>query len=119
VFVEKRQAGCVRFCYVAPGSRTPRRYHSQPDLALKNLDAAGQAAVLARLVPAFTSLVFGQPGYAQLSPACAIEILTGAEDGSEMGAFDFLKQPQRQDNLSAGLKEFLRFGLEAGIFFVT
>lgn len=120
LFVERRQAGCIRFCFVPSGSRTPRRYRSQPDLALKNVvDALQQAAILARLQPAFTSLVFGQPGYAQLSPACAPEIQTGAEDGAEMGVFNFLKQPQRQDNLLASLDEFLRFGLEAGIFFVT
>ena len=28
----RRQIGCMRFCYVPPGSRTPRRYHCQPDL---------------------------------------------------------------------------------------
>ncbi len=32
--VLRRQQGCVRFCYVADGSRTPRRFHCQPDLAL-------------------------------------------------------------------------------------
>ena len=28
----RRQQGCMRFCYVPPGSRTPRRYECQPDL---------------------------------------------------------------------------------------
>jgi hypothetical protein len=120
VFVERRQAGCVRFCYAAPGSRTPRRYRSQPDLALQNVtDPLMQAGILARLTPVFTSVAYGQPGYAQLSLTCAAEIRSGAEDGSEMGAFDFLKQPQRLHNLRASLDEFLRFALEAGIFFVT
>jgi hypothetical protein len=120
VFVERRQAGCVRFCYAASGSRTPRRYRSQPDFALQNVtDPLMQAAIFGRLAPVFTSVAYGQPGYGQLSPACAAEIRSGAEDGSEMGAFDFLKQPQRVDNLRANLDEFLRFGLEAGIFFVT
>src|SRR5262249_1987122 len=32
VTVPRHQTGCVRFCYVAPGSRTPRRYNCQPDL---------------------------------------------------------------------------------------
>src|SRR5262249_40929100 len=32
VTAARRQAGCVRFCYVGGGSRTPRRYHCQPDL---------------------------------------------------------------------------------------
>jgi hypothetical protein len=82
-------------------------------------DALFQAAIRTRLTPVFTSSVYGQPGYAQLGLACAPEISTGAEDGSAMGAFDFLKEPQRLDNLRASLEEYLRFTLEAGIFFVT
>jgi uncharacterized repeat protein (TIGR01451 family) len=31
--VARRQRGCMRFCYVTPGSRTPRRFRCQPDLA--------------------------------------------------------------------------------------
>jgi len=31
--VARRQRGCMRFCSVVPGSRTPRRYRCQPDLA--------------------------------------------------------------------------------------
>jgi hypothetical protein len=31
--VARRQLGCMRYCYVTPGSRTPRRYRCQPDLA--------------------------------------------------------------------------------------
>lgn len=33
IHVARRQRGCMRFCYVTPGSRTPRRYRCQPDLA--------------------------------------------------------------------------------------
>jgi hypothetical protein len=36
-----------------------------------------------------------------------------------MGAFQHLQQPQRAANLRESLGEYLRFGLEAGIFFVT
>src|SRR6266705_1150237 len=32
VKVARSQVGCVRFCYVPDGSRTPRRYNCQPDL---------------------------------------------------------------------------------------
>ena len=67
----------------------------------------------------FTSDVYGQPAYAQLAVNGPLEIRTGADDGSEMGAFDFLKQPQRETNLEASLDEYLRFGLEAGVFFAT
>ncbi len=117
---ERRQTGCVRFCYLAEGSQTPRHYRCQPDLALAGTsDLAAQNAIRARLTPQFTSTSYGTPGYAQLGLACAMEIRTGAEDGSEMGAFSFLKQPQREANLRASLEEYLRFGLEAGIFYAT
>ncbi len=75
--------------------------------------------ILSRLQPRFTSTHYGDPGYAQLSQSCAPEIRTGGEDGSEMGVFYYLKQPQREANLRASLDEYLRFGLEAGIFYVT
>jgi hypothetical protein len=55
----------------------------------------------------------------QLATACAAELRTGAEDGSEMGVFSHLRQPQREANVRVSLNEYLRFGLEAGIFFVN
>jgi hypothetical protein len=76
-------------------------------------------SILNRLQPNFTSNQYGEPGYAQLSLACAQEIRTGAEDGAEMGAFNYLKQPQRENNLLSSLEEYMRFGLEAGIFYIT
>jgi hypothetical protein len=120
IFAERRQAGCVRFCVVGRDSRTPRRYRCQPDTTLKDVDdPPAQTAIRVRLIPQFVSLTYGQPGYAQLASSCAAEISRGAEDGSEMGAFDFIKQPQREDNLQTSLNEYLRFGLEAGVFLVT
>jgi hypothetical protein len=120
VVVERRQIGCLRFSSVAGGSRTPRRYRCQPDLALKDVtDAAEEASIRARLTPLFTSDDYGDPAYAQLSLTCAEEIRTGAEDGSEMGVFSHLKQTQRTANLQAALSEYLPFGLEAGIICVT
>ena len=115
VAAERKQTGCVRFCYVPTRSQTAPRYHCQPDLALTGVtDPSARSAILARLRPQFTSLDFGQPGYAQLSGRCAIEIATGDENGSEMGVFSFLQQPQRRANLVTALDEYLRFGLEAG-----
>ncbi len=118
--VERRQQGCVRFCYLPDDSRTPRRYRCQPDLVLDGVnDPAARTAIRNRLRPDFTSVDYGDPGYAQLTRVCAIEIRTGAEDGSEMGVFTYLKQPQRESNLWAALEEYLPFGLEAGLFFVN
>ena len=73
----------------------------------------------ARVRPQFTSLRYGDPGYGQLSARCAAEIRTGADDEAEMGAFHDLYQPQRETNLRVRLDEYLRFGLEAGIFYAS
>jgi hypothetical protein len=109
VGVQRRQTGCVRFSFVPPGSLAPRRFHCQPD--------DGDDVV--RIAPRFTSLSYGQPGYAQLASACPPEISAGADDEGEMGAFHFLQQTQRLRSLQASLDEHVRFGLEAGLFLVT
>ena len=70
-------------------------------------------------VRSFTSLRYGDAGYCQLSQICAVEIREGADDQAEMGAFHDLYQPQREANLNSSLGEYLRFGLEAGIFFAS
>lgn len=105
VRAEQVQKGCVRFSFVPPGSRVPRRFRCQPQRA--------------GVRPLFTSTRFGDAAYAQLARNCALEIRTGADDQSEMGAFHDLMQPQREANLRTRLDEFLRFGLEAGIFFAS
>ena len=69
--------------------------------------------------PVFTSLRYGDAGYCQLSERTAVEIRQGADDQAEMGAFHDLYQPQRKANLRARLDEYLRFGLEAGIFYAS
>lgn len=130
VFSIKRQMGCVRFSYVPDGSRTPQSYRCQPDLALAGraeelnmpvgkLSQTERDQIVSRIRPAFTSARYGDPGYAQLSHSSPREIKTGAEDGSEMGVFCYLKQPQREANLRSVLDEYLRFGLEAGILYIT
>jgi hypothetical protein len=109
ILSDKRQEGCVRFSYLPPDSRVPRRYHCQP---ATDADAS-------RVRPQFTSLQYGNPGYGQLSQRCAAEIRQGADDEAEMGAFHNLYQPQRETNLRVRLDEYLRFGLEAGIFYAS
>ena len=134
----RRQTGCVRFSYVPPGSTVPRRYRCQPDLETATRIAALRAAarehdtvptvaeedairaeVAALIRPLFVSREYGDPTYGQLEQRCAPQIRAGAESGAEMGAFEFLKQPQREANLRDALDEYLRFGLEAGLFVVT
>jgi hypothetical protein len=122
VTATRRQVGCVRFCFVPrdPATATPRRYRCQPDLAVRDVkDPDVEASIVARLVPVFTSTAYGDPAYCQLGARCPVEIRTGAEDGSEMGTFMFLHQPQRLANVRVALDEYLRLGLEAGVVPVT
>jgi len=128
------QVGCVRFCYVDPLSRTPRRYRCQPDLAervaIETAEAASgplspaaitdiRTAMRRRVRPEYAAEPYGQPAYLQLSLRGPIEIATGAEDGSEMGAYCHMKQPQREANLKTRLEEYLPFGLDYGVIYVT
>lgn len=134
VLVNRRQEGCIRFSYVPAGSRTPRRYRCQPDLAVEQAidrekrrnvvfplidQDALRSFIQGWLVPSFTSLRYGSPAYGQLSSRCPHEIGTGADDESEMGVYCHVKNPQRLSNLRTRLGEYLPIGLEAGTFFVS
>jgi hypothetical protein len=128
--VARRQWGCMRFCYVTPGSRTPRRYNCQPDLveqAVKEdpemaTDAEEEAALQRerlRVRPQFNSVRYGTPTYCRLAETCSEEIKRGADDESEMGVFHDLFQPQREANLRVRLEEYTPAGMEAGIIFAS
>jgi hypothetical protein len=130
----RRQQGCMRFCYVTSGSRTPKRFECQPDLVEKAIIAQAQQdnpslsnairnALLqqarARVEPEFNSMRYGKPTYCQLSDHCAPEITTGADDESEMGAFHDLYQPQREANLRARLDEYTPADMNAGTIYAS
>lgn len=132
VHSEQNQQGCIRFSFVPEGSVVPRRYRCQPDLAVAEAikvaeraqgslsdaqERAIAAGVRARVRPAFTTLRYGEHAYAQLAAFSPLEIRTGADDESELGAFHDVFAPQRETNLRIRLEEYLRFGLEAGVFY--
>lgn len=132
VKVARRQQGCMRFCSVTPGSRTPRRYNCQPDLveqAVTDLvnqgklppadETSAKANERDRVRPQFNSTRYGNPTYCQLSHTCAEEIKRGADDESEMGVFHDLYQPQREANLRTRLDEYTPAGMEAGIIYAS
>jgi hypothetical protein len=119
VFVARRQRGYLRFCYVAPESRTPRRYHCQPDLAVGDLQGEEKALAERRVRPRFISVRYGRPDYCRLAGDCPEEITRGADDESEMGVFHDLYQPQRLANLRARLDEYTPAGMDAGIIFIN
>ena len=130
VTVARRQIGCIRFCYVTPNSRTPRRFQCQPDLVesvvlrdgrtngdAKELIEATQLEERQRVRPRFDSTRYGTPTYCRLAAGCAQEIVRGAEDESEIGVYHDLYQPQRIVNLQLRLVEFSPAGTDAGIVF--
>lgn len=117
--VARRQAGCVRFCYTPPNSRTPRRYHCQPDLAALNLTGEAKAAAESSAAPVFNSSRYGTPTYCQLAAGCPEAISGGASDQSEMGVFHDLFQPQRHAGLLARLEEYVPASCEVGILFAS
>ncbi len=107
IWVDRKQDGCVRFSYVPTGSVVPKRFRCVPDDRHPDV------------LPHFTSLRYGDPGYAQLRRATDKTIREGAHDEGEMGVMHPLYQPQRETNLRIRLDEYLRFGLRAGIVYVT
>jgi hypothetical protein len=134
----RRQEGCVRFCWVEPGSRTPARYECQPDLVQQAIhdevergskvepgkvpqsdEAADQARETERVRPRFGSLRYGTPTYCQLTQTCAPEITSGADDGSELGAFHDLFQPQRLANLNDRLQDYTPADMNSAVIIVT
>jgi hypothetical protein len=124
---------------VLPGSRTPRRYGCQPDLAEQSIEtemresalkmnlpppdliqlAAAKARERKRVEPDFNSLRYGAPTYCQLAQTCADEIARGADDESEMGVFHDLYQPQRTLNLRSRFDEYTPAEAEVGIFYAS
>jgi hypothetical protein len=128
----RRQIGCMRFCYVPPASRTPRRYECQPDLVLAAIAAEVSRGTLTqadavplrtremlRVEPEFDSVRYGTPTYMRLAGVTAAEIAQGASDKSEMGVFHDLYQPRRAANLAQRLSEFTPAGTDAGIIYAS
>jgi hypothetical protein len=107
VMAERRQEGCVRFSYVSAGARLPPRYQCQPQT-----DGS-------LIRPQLVSTRFHDPAYCQLSPSTPAEIRKGADDEASMGAFHDLFEPQREARLRTRVDEYLRFGLEAGVFYAS
>jgi hypothetical protein len=111
--VDDVQDGCVRFSAYAGGSAIPRQYRS---------------AAIEPGAPIFTSESFGQPGYAQLTEtadaaitggAAGASITSGAENGSEMGAFCADLNPVKEQGLLIKYAEYMPLGLAPVIVHVT
>ncbi|HEY2616224.1 MAG TPA: hypothetical protein VGI78_02695 [Acetobacteraceae bacterium] len=116
--VDDTQDGCLRFTAYAQGSTVPRQY---------------ECVMIPQSAPVFTSIDFGQPGYAQLLPTADLQrlpqptksttppntISAGAADGSEMGAYARDKKPIRAQALLLKLQEYMPANLVPVIINVT
>jgi len=102
IIVANTQSSCFRFSAASPGPT------SRPLPKLFN------AVVTQEIEPFFfTSKVFGDPGYAQLSRVAPAAVAAGAENASEMGAFSFLLSPIHLASIIAKVDEFGPLGLLA------
>jgi len=95
--------GFTRHCYVRKESTVPQMSH----------------CVQVDVGPTFTSLRYGDPAYGQLDNDTPQAILTGASNGSEIGAFQHLNAAQRMKNLASALDAYVPLTLDARIFYVT
>jgi hypothetical protein len=111
--VDNVQLGCVRFSAIVPGSVVPRQYES----VLIEEDA-----------PLCTSDAFGQPGYGQLLESVDDAVLpgsdgsslaTGADSGSEMGAFSADGNALKEQALLIKYAEYMPLGLTPVLVHVT
>jgi hypothetical protein len=104
----RRQTGSVRFCFLPADAITPTRFHCLPP------DPASEELLLSK----FVSLQFGGPSYALLSGEVPLAVWTGADNGSQMGAYKNLQETEAVRNVQLRAPEFLPFNLEAGIFLI-
>lgn len=107
VWAQRTQVGCVRFSWLPPDSIAPRRHRCLP------------SSEHPRVAPQFNALRYADAAYMQLRLTTPAVILSGADDEGEIGVMHALQQPQRESNLRVRLAEYLRFGLHAGIFYMT
>ncbi len=106
IWASRKQAGCVRFCVLPFASITPRRYECLPP------DSASESA----LAPSFVTLRYGDPAYALLSGDCPMAIWTGADNGSQMGAYLQIQETEAVSNVQLRAPEYLPALLESGVF---
>jgi len=95
--ITDNQDGCFRFSAAPKNSRLPRPY---------NCYLFGT-----EINDWFLSRVFGNPEYASLSETAPAEVSQGGENGTEMGVFNSLNNPIKQQGLWTKVQEYMPFGL--------
>ena len=107
IIVRQRDAGQVRYSYFSEGSRTPPAFR-----CIREWQDGRH------ILPRFSSTRYGDPAYCRLGDQC-LDLLQGAENGSEIGVWHHLGQARRLANLQSALENFLPFGMEPVLHFVT
>jgi hypothetical protein len=95
------QKGCLRFSGVGLNNKQPHPYECydlDPDRSL------------------FYSRRFGEPGFFRLRGSLEDQILKGAEDGLEMGAFNRANTGIKLESLKIKVQEYMPFGRLPGFF---
>ena len=130
LLVERRQTGCLRFCYAPLDARTPRRFRCQPDGAVAAAIAAAERErggaltgaererlrflVEQSVVPVFTAARYGRPAFGQLAQSCPEAVSDRRRRRGRDGRVPLPPATRRLANLTSQLDSYLRFGLEAG-----
>jgi len=98
---QQKQTGCVRFSWLPLTARTPR--------------ATAVELRCAPVTPRLLSTRYGTPIYCWLSAPRGCDPARRRNEG-EMGAYHHLLASQRE-TIARALAEYLRAGLESGIFY--
>jgi len=116
--VKRRQQGTVKFCYLKSNSKAPKCYKCIMKSSGKIIST--QSISPNTDLPNFISLRYGDPGYAQLDiHNTPKEILEGSDNLQEIGVFNYLNQTSRINNFKSSLANYLRFGKETAMLYVT
>lgn len=123
VSTRRRQAGCVRYSHVPPGSTTPRRFRCAPDIQISSraenkgaqLTTDERAAEVLSARPVFLDEEPDAPGFAMLHPLCPDAIALGGEGETEIGVFTLAASRLLLRNMKQLFDIYLPFGKRAAI----
>lgn len=103
--VWNHQRGCLKYCWFSgDGDRLPPQH---------GCVTAADAPLV------FTSTWCGDPGYGQLAAGTDLRVLQRGPDDDAMGAFGFLLEAHRRNNLNIRLREFMPVGVRPLLVTVT
>lgn len=106
LIADRKQAGCIRFSFLPVNSVIPRHY-----------ECVQEGPTSAE--PLFAAVRYGRPGYCKLLASTSDTIRRGADNAGEMGSFNFLLAPLREEDLRIRMQEYIPVNLEFGIFYQT